>query len=600
MKKRFISLTACLLALLLILGSCQSGGTSGPTETNDSSTSGTAAESLSEKDRAQQEFDQFTEDLFLENVDSDTISLHYVLADPAALGITDVPITFGEMSAASYQEAVQSIKDSRAKLSTFSYELLRGDQQLTYDILMSYLTTELASEKYELYAESLGPTTGIQAQLPVLLAEYTFYTVNDIDVYLKLLEKLPDYFSSILDFEKRKSEAGLFFSDETADGVIESCDNFIEDPENNYLIEVFNDKIDERSDLTDEQKADYKAQNQERIEKFVIPAYRLLSEGLQALKGTGTNDKGLAGLPDGANYYACLAASDTGSSWTPEEMIKRLTARMAQDMMGISTIIQTDKDWMTKFDSFQFGLTEPTDILEDLQKKITADFPELAGTSYKVNYVHESLEKNMSPAFYLTPPIDVDTENAIYINRASGSDNLYTTLAHEGYPGHLYQNVYFDRTEPCHLRHLLNFVGYSEGWATYVENLAYGFNTNADASAIQLQQLNNSLSLELSALADLYVNYKGYSLEELQTFLAGFGYDDAATAKSIFDYVVAEPGAYLPYVIGWLEIEDLKSSAQTALGDRFKLKEFHRFLLDIGPAPFDVIEKYMNEWLETQ
>ena len=302
MKKRFISLTACLLALLLILGSCQSGGPSGPAENNDSSTEGTAAESLSEKDRVQQEFDQFTEDLFLENVDSDTISLHYVLADPAALGITDVPITFGEMSAASYQEAVQSIKDSRAKLSAFSYELLSGDQQLTYDILMSYLTTELASEKYELYAESLGPTTGIQAQLPVLLAEYTFYTVNDIDVYLKLLEKLPDYFSSILDFEKRKSEAGLFFSDETADGVIESCDNFIEDPENNYLIEVFNDKIDERSDLTDEQKADYKAQNQERIEKFVIPAYRLLSEGLQALKGTGTNDKGLAGLPDGANY----------------------------------------------------------------------------------------------------------------------------------------------------------------------------------------------------------------------------------------------------------------------------------------------------------
>ncbi|WP_434310603.1 DUF885 domain-containing protein [Hominifimenecus sp. rT4P-3] len=602
MRKRFFSLIACLLAFLLLLGSCQSAPPSGTSTSleSDAGSSDAATEAAPQKDQIQQEFDQFIEDLFLENVVSDTISLHYTLSDPSAMGITEIPITFGDFGNAAYEEAIQTLKDTRAKLSTFSYELLSGDQQLTYDILMAHLTTELQAEDYELYAEALGPTTGIQAQLPVLLAEYTFYQINDIDTYLALLEKLPDYYASILDFEKRKSEAGLFFCDETVDGVIESCENFIANPESNYLIDIFNDKVEEIEGLSDQQKSDYCQRNQEQIEKFVIPAYRMLSDGLRALKGSGTNEKGMAGFQGGIAYYTYLAASSTGSSWTPEEMIERITNRMAKDVMGIGTVAQSDPDWMEKFDSFQFGITEPTDMLEDLKQKITKDFPELAGTSYKVNYVHESLEQNSSPAFFLTPPIDRNTENAIYINRSSSTGGLYTTLAHEGYPGHLYQNVYFNRTEPCHLRHLLNFTGYSEGWATYVENLSYEYNTNADSSAILLQQLNNSLSLELSALADLYVNYKGYSLEELQTFFSGFGYGDAETVKSIFDYVVAEPGAYLPYVIGWLEIEDLKETAQTTLGEKFNLKEFHRFLLDIGPAPFDVIEKYMNEWIETQ
>ena len=603
-KKHFLSLTACLMALLLLLGGCNGAGSgteasSAPAESG-TSLETTAPEATSPEEQTQQAFDQFTEELFRDTVSSDTISLHYTLTDPEAYGITETPITFGTFSADSFQDACEELQTVRAELSAFSYEDLTESQQLTYDILMEYLTTELQGTDFELYQEALGPTTGIQAQLPVLLAEYTFYSAEDVEVYLQLLECLPDYFSSLLEFEQRKSEAGLFFSDTTADAVIASCESFIADPENNYLLSVFDDKVDALEGLTQEQREDYKTRNAEAVQNSVIPAYRLLADGLTGLKGTGTNDRGLAAFPEGKAYYAYLAASNTGSSWTPEEMIQKLSDQMSSDIFALAMVAQSDEDWIESFESFDFGFTEPEAMLEDLQQKILTDFPELDDTSYTINYVHESLEESMSPAFYLTPPIDADTDNKIYINRSSSTGGLYTTLAHEGYPGHLYQTVYFNRTNPCPLRHVLNFVGYTEGWATYVEQLAYGYNENASESAVALQQLNSALSLELSALADLYVNYEGYTLEQLQEFLATYGLGDEATAQTLFDYVVAEPGAYLPYVIGWLEFEELRDTAEETLGDSFELKEFHRFLLDLGPAPFDVIETYMEDWMAEQ
>ena len=623
MKKHLFSLIACLLAFCLLLGGCQSAspaestagenqaGSEGPDGAAEDATSGSpegstgvdpddATGASPEAEQTRQDFDRFTQDLFLDSVVSDTISLHYTLSDPEAYGITEIPITFGALSAESFQEACQDLQETRAQLAAFSYEDLTVEQQLTYDILMNYLTVELEGTDYELYQEALGPTTGIQAQLPVLLAEYTFYDAGDVETYLQLLDCLPDYFASLLEFEQRKSEAGLFFSDTTAQDVIASCENFIADPENNYLLDVFNDKVDALEGLDEAQREDFKARNAEAVENSVIPAYRLLADALTSLLGTGVNEQGLAAFPEGKEYYAYLAASDTGSSWTPEEMIQKLNDRMASDMLALALVVQADEDWEASFNSFDFGFTEPEDMLEDLQQKILSDFPELSDTRYTVNYVHESLEESMSPAFYLTPPIDTDADNKIYINRSSSTGGLYTTLAHEGYPGHLYQTVYFTRTNPCPLRHLLNFVGYTEGWATYVEQLSYGYNDSASDSAIRMQQLNSSLSLELSALADLYVNYEGYTLEELQEFLELYGFSDPAVAQEIFDYVVAEPGAYLPSVIGWLEIEELRDTAEETLGDAFVLKEFHRFLLDMGPAPFDVIESYMEDWMAEQ
>ena len=91
-----------------------------------------------------------------------------------------------------------------------------------------------------------------------------------------------------------------------------------------------------------------------------------------------------------------------------------------------------------------------------IRDRIKTDFPELTDSTYEVKHVPKALESSLSPAFFLIPPIDSDTTNVIYINdksREEGTD-LYSVLAHEGYPGHLYQSVYFNRKQSLSLIHI--------------------------------------------------------------------------------------------------------------------------------------------------
>ena len=75
--------------------------------------------------------------------------------------------------------------------------------------------------------------------------------------------------------------------------------------------------------------------------------------------------------------------------------------------------------------------------------------------------------------------------------------------------------------------------------------------------------------------------------------LNSFGIASQDTCREIFQYIVENPGNYLKYYLGYLNFMDLKKEAQTAAGKSFQLKEFHRYILELGPAQFPVLKKYL-------
>ena len=199
---------------------------------------------------------------------------------------------------------------------------------------------------------------------------------------------------------------------------------------------------------------------------------------------------------------------------------------------------------------------------------------------------------------YLVPPIDNYKNNNIYIN---GSDSktlsmIYTTVAHEGYPGHLYQCVYFRDRNPAPIRNLLNFVGYDEGWATYVEFYSYHI-AGIDDNLADFLEWNNMVVLCMYARADIGIHYEGWTKKMVVKYITQF-IDDEKTAVLIYNTLLEEPAIYLPYAVGYLEIMELRNIAEQKLGNQFVAKDFHRFLLDIGPAQFGIIEDNMNSWVE--
>lgn len=537
-------------------------------------------------------FENFTMNLFKQDVASNTISLHYSLHNPQNYGITEAPVTFGSFD---FNEttSLAALENCSAALEKFPYHSLSEKNQLTYDILSSYLETAGDCIPYMLYEEPLSPITGVQAQLPVLLAEYQFTCLEDAETYLALIATMPEYFSSLIKFEQKKSEAGLFMADYTVDAILQQCNAFIHMGEANYLLSTFEERLDTLDNVSDTERKDLITRNKELLTSAVLPAYENLINALEKLKGTGTNTQGLCFLPKGKDYYALVVARDTGSSRSIEAIEKLTYAQISSDLLDIQSVVANNPN-LTQTSSILQSET-PEEILNHLKEKISITFPDPAPVTTCVKYVPKALESYLSPAFYLIPAIDNTLENVIYINQAStpsGMD-LFTTLAHEGYPGHLYQTTYFASTDPDPIRTILNFEGYVEGWATYAEMGSY-FLSPLEKPYATLMQKNNSLILGLYAAADIGIHYKGWDIAQTLEFFGSYGIEDAEVIEEIYELIISDPGNYLKYYLGYLEILELKKDIIQKDEKNFSQKTFHKAVLDIGPAPFDVIRKHLG------
>lgn len=595
-------IAALFLTICLLMG-CTRGGVS-PQEPAPAQSTVSQDYEVYKKDNidAQKAFDQLCSQLFQNSVTASSLSLHYALSDPAAYGITDYSVSYGDFSLEIMQEDMQKLKEEKALLDSIDINLLTDDQQLTYRILDESFQTELTSEGLELYYQPLAPSIGIQAQLPVLLAEYVFYDRQDIDEYLTLLSQTDEYFTQILEFEKAKSQAGLFMTDECLEEVLASCDAYMLTPERSFLSETFVERLASVSDLTEEEIADYTARNLKVLGEDFIPAYQLLSNGLKELKGTCTNQQGLYYYPKGKEYYEYLVRSSTGTTYaTIDDLAAAIQNQMDNDLVSISGLLKAHPDVASQLTGYSVPAKEPQQILDSLITQINDDFPALPACTYTIKYVPSALESSLSPAFYLVPPIDNYENNTIYINRSmSSGENLFPTLAHEGYPGHLYQTVYFSDKCTELLRSHLSFSSYSEGWAFYVENYSYSLDNGLNPVVSQVLANNSSCTLGLHAILDLYINYYGWSKEQVADYLGNY-YDleGSDIVDTIYTTLLASPTNYLEYYVGYLEIKNMRDLAEKTLGENFNLKEFHTFILDIGPAPFTVIDPYFRTWLLT-
>ncbi len=540
-------------------------------------------------------FAQFTDEVFRQWMEEDTIDRHYTVTNPDNFGIqhdTAVLRSATEEAAINYYKQLYEIKN---QLET--YQNLSGEEQLIYDVFHSYLETELRAENLYLYEEHLSPLTGVQSQLPIFLCEYAFYSAADVEEYLQVCSKIPQYFKEIASFEKEKSKAGLFMSDVVLDEIVAQCEQFISNTENHMLVSAFNEKVNAMA-LDDKTKQSYIAQNENAVTKYIIPAYQELVSELKSLKGTGTNAGGLCNFKQGKEYYEYLTAAATGSSLSVEETKKKIITQVYQDLSQAATLLEQDANIAEAASQAVYPSADPNEILAQLQQKIINDFPELPQTSYEVKYINPVLQEYLSPAFYLSPPIDQTDNNVIYINANPKYDltRIYPTVAHEGYPGHLYQIVYFRQKCTNNLRKILNFPGYTEGWAVYTEQLSYDMMDTLSEPVRSYLKYCNAATLGIHALMDIGIHYEGWDMQTVKTYISNyFGEVGDDMVKEVYYNVVEDPANYLSYYVGYLQFLDLKKQAETTWGNNFTNKKFHQAILDIGPAPFDVISKYMQQ-----
>ena len=544
-------------------------------------------EKKSSKEAENERFASFTEKLFCKEVATSQISLHYTLKEPEAYGINKADTAYGMIQTDSTQIKTAA-ENMQQALYTFSYEKLNVKNRITYDLLKQYLRNLREEADYLYYEEPLNTVNGVQTQIPIVLSEYQFYDRTDVEAYLDVLSETRDYFQQIIEFEREKADKGLFLSDEMADQVLEQCNAFLAMGNGNYLYSTFVSRIGELQELSEKEKSDYIQQNARQMEEQVYPAYEDLIQAVKELKGKGTNEKGLCYFLEGRKYYEWYIQQSVGVTDTIRELEQQTRRQISEDITGMEEAVNEAKQAAAIMEN---GKAER--ILEKLKKGIANAFPEIPKTSLRIKYVPEEMQEHLSPAFYMIPAIDYTEENVIYVNQIQMRDDLtlFTTLAHEGYPGHLYQTIFFESTDPDPVRSILNFGGYVEGWATYAEMCSYYLMPLSKTQAAILQK-NSSVILALYALADMGIHYEGWSRMDTVEFYARYGIKDAETVNKIYDLILGSPGNYLKYYIGYVKFLELKK--EWIKSGNQSQKEFHQAVLSVGPAPFEIVGKYFS------
>lgn len=549
-------------------------------------------------------FEEFTDGLFKELIVDDTLSLHTLLEHPDEYGITDYDVTLGRIDTDSLDDT-SDITQCITELTAFDRNFLSKKQTITYDYLLSYLQTRLCYSDLDLYDTQLTPTIGIQIELPLVFSEYTFMEKKDVDEYITLLCDVDSYFANLIEYENMRASKGLTKEDSLLDDIISSCQSVIDSvnktgSSDRLFIDDFNTRIDALTFISDDEKAEYKKLNIDAINNHVIPGYQALIDGLSALKGTNRYTGGICSYPDGQRYYEGLLEQTLGWSKSVDEYNSLLEDYMHGYMLVMRKLVQKASSLIDSLSRYSFNMTEPESIIEDLKKRITDDYPELDEAGYSIKYVSDSLRDYASPAMYFMPQIDNPDINSIYINNSgTDSSDIYPVLSHESYPGHMYQTQYFLKTNPSLIRSYIKPGGYMEGWASYVEVHSYEYNNNNNDDLNTLAKCNYALTLCLHAIGDIGVNYYGWDEARLSSYLINWGFNSPDTAHWMYTALIANPGNYCKYVLGFIGFEELKKQAQKDLGSDFSLKEFHRYILETGPVQFDILFSNLKEWEES-
>lgn len=543
-------------------------------------------------------FSEFCTTLFREEMKSNTMNLHFTLKDPKAAGIDSYEITLGSLSGDSPHNQARQLKKLSEELKKYSHRSLKGKDRLTCRLLSDYISRQQNLAAYPYYDEPLTPSGGVTSQLPVLLAEYTFRNTRDIKDYLGLLSQMDTYFLGILDYEQKKADAGLFMSDEACLKVIEGCEVFTEHPDDNFLIDTFSNRLNAMDGLTDTQKNAYLKQHSRVLSDHVIPAYSQMIKGLTMLLGRGHNNWGLCNFPEGKAYYEAVVSADTGCDDSVEDLFSQIAKARREDLTFCQNLLEKNPKLASQSPKPDAALKEENAMISRLQKEILTDFPAPPQTEVKICHVDPALSEYLAPAFYITAPIDDISHNRIYINDAKNDTDIYyfTTLAHEGYPGHLYQTICTSSYGAPEVLSLLNYPGYTEGWATYTEMQSFYY-AGLDPDLASLLQHNQAATLSLYATADIGIHYFGWEKEKNAAFWSEYGVDDTATVKRITDLILEEPGNYLKYYVGYLKFRQMRE--QFALENKsFSVSAFHEAILRTGPSPFSVLEETVRDQLK--
>ena len=556
----------------------------------------------------QKKFDEFMKQEFVESMEQSYPNTHIILENPKDYRVdtskTKVQID-KELNETTMKENKELNEKSAKAFKEFDRDTLSDEQKETYDIYSYMLdyTTEMNDSKFDYMSMPLESMTGMHTQLPTLFSDWTLRNEQDVKDVITLMKSVRPYMDSILAYTKKQEEKGTLMLD--IKSVKEYCEKVVKEDVNSSVLTGLNESIDNLK-LGDDKTKQYKAELKKAFQEYFLPAYSDIIKTMKELDSSKNNTLGLSHMKNGKEYYELLFKQATGTDRSIEDIKKELNSMSRSSLLAVQSVISKNKNLYdeyvngkikTKYKDFE-------SMLKDLDKDIKDDFPSVGTLNYRIRPIGEDLASGGVAAYFNIPALDGTTPKQIRVNMLEDALNVqsletFSTVAHEGIPGHMYQIAYaYKNVKDPWRNSMASFLGYTEGYATYTELYALKYLDGVSADAVKLQQNMVVYQDCLIALADIGIHYEGWTKEDLSNFLEenGLGVSDVS---DFYNQLQANPTAFLSYYVGYVQIANLKKDAQEELKDKFNDRDFHEAILKSGAAPFHVVEENVKDYIES-
>ena len=506
------------------------------------------------------------------------------------ISIDDYPV-----EKAYYQEQLD-------KLLTIDYDSLKNDDRLCYDKMVYDCEESIYAYSYtsfEYYHMTFNFLVGPQSEILFLLDVYTFDDVKDAENYLLLVKDLDRYFDEICEYEETRASLGFASSDNSYEEAAVSFDNLVAQKDDCFLYESFEERLDNIPGLSSSDRSRLISENEKVMKEVMFPEFEECAARMRALKGSGGRDAGICEYRGGDAYYAMITRTMTNKNDSVDASIAALDSKIDEVYNEFMGLASSGFDWYGEYLNHSYSKGSITDNLDFLYEAVKNDYPDIPAHEYYLMDVPEVYEENFSPAAYLGYHLDNYNSNVVIVNNGSVDEDYGITIAHEGYPGHMFQSLY-TRAHTTHPYMFLHeSIGYAEGWATYTQfySMKY-FNDDGEMTkAMKLVRDEEVISLLASTRADYGIHVEGWDLQDCLDYFKEMGFEVSEEDFSEFYMlIVTDPGYYAKYGMGYLWTQNIMDEMHSKHPNATD-KQIHTAYLDSLTGTFEMIYERMDSVL---
>lgn len=544
----------------------------------------------------QAEFDLLLDDLVKELSQGLGLELHFIFENPENFGVLR-ELNFGSIEDGDeyYAEYAGMCKQYRERLNGIDYNALTDGQKLNYNRLAHELEAGLKYQdlKTNTYCGLFSINNNAISNLSTIVTEYAILNRKDAEDLIAALDTLPEYLDKVIEAARKSYITdGCLLTDGMIDEVTGKVDDLLV-TENNPWADAFAENL--------KQAGLGESEYQELVETFrnklfsnVFPALKKFGEEAEKMRANVSKEPfGMCKLPGGKEFFEFLAQETVGVSMNGYQMLEYMQKRFDSELTEWQKVVYSDLSILSRYPYDGYRELDAEKILNSLKEYIKNDYPAIPDTEFIVSALPKALQIPGVLAYFLSPQYDNQGRKVIRFNPSGVTEDdgasFFSTLAHEGYPGHLYQNEFFANCEGYHpINQIFGYTGYMEGWAVIAGQEAYKY-IIPDEKLAFITAGDYNLSMEMISITAIGVHYAGWNADDVKAFLKPYGF--AQFAESFYEEVLADPVVYLPYTFGrclMLDTMDkLKEKGYTDL-------EAKTAILNMGPCTFDVLWKNLD------